>query len=104
MKNILLAAGLRDALVKAGMSGEEAKGYVFHGWRHFYTSYMRERLGMKLLQSQTGHKSIFMVEHYSDHRLSGDRERIRQAGLEAFGALIPASQMIPPNSNFEDSP
>jgi len=55
---------------------------------------------MKLLQSQTGHKSIFMVEHYSDHMLSGDRERIRQAGLEAFGDLISASRMKPPGSDL----
>jgi integrase len=93
VQEVLFIRGLRDALVKTGMSREAAEGYVFHGWRHFYTSYMRGRLDMKLLQSQTGHKSIFMVDHYSDHLLSGDRERIRQAVLEAFGSLIPADPM-----------
>jgi integrase len=99
VQEVLFVRWPRDALVKTGMDRDAAQGYVFHGWRHFYTSYMRGRLDMKLLQSQTGHKSIFMVEHYSDHLLSGDRELIRQAGLEAFGALIPASRMKLPDSN-----
>jgi len=71
VQEVLFIKGLLDALVKTGMDRDTAKGYVFHGWRHFYTSYMRERLDMKLLQSQTGHKSIFMVEHYSDHLAFG---------------------------------
>jgi integrase len=50
--------GLRNALVKTGMSRDTAKVYVFHSWRHFYTSYMRGRLDVKLLQSQTGHKTL----------------------------------------------
>jgi integrase len=90
IQKIAFINGLRDALVKTGMSRDAAKVYVFHGWRHFYTSYMRERLDMKLLQSQTGHKTLAMLEHYSGHTLVGDREKIRQAGLEVFGALIPA--------------
>jgi integrase len=93
--------GLRDALLKTGMGREAAKVYVFHAWRHFYTSYMRGRIDMKLLQSQTGHKTVPMVEHYSGHRLSGDRERIRQAGVEAFGQLVPSnSKFKPVEDNF----
>ncbi|GMO52545.1 MAG: hypothetical protein Pg6C_18240 [Treponemataceae bacterium] len=71
--------------MKTGMSRKAAGVYTFHGWRHFYTSYMRARLDVKLLQSQTGHKTLSMVGHYSGHRLAGDRERIRQAGIEASG-------------------
>jgi integrase len=92
MQKAAFVNGLRDALVKTGVSREAAKVYVFHGWRHFYTSYMRERLDAKLLQSQTGHKTMDMLEHYSGHKLAGDREKIRRAGLEAFGALMPLSQ------------
>jgi integrase len=90
MENRLYLNGLRDALRKTGMSEEAAKVYTFHGWRHFYTSYMRERVTEKLLQSQTGHKSIKMLDHYSDHRTAGDREKIQAAQRETFGALIPA--------------
>jgi integrase len=93
MDNVLLVRGLRDSLEKTGMGHDEALKYVFHGWRHFFTSYMRERLDVKLLQSQTGHKNVSMIEHYSRHRLTGDREKIRRAGIEVFGALLPKSQL-----------
>jgi integrase len=93
MDGILFVKGLHDALEETGMSQESASVYVFHGWRHFYTSYMRERLDTKLLQSQTGHKTTSMLEHYSGHRLAGDRERIRQAEVEVFGALMPQNKL-----------
>jgi integrase len=84
---------LRATLVKTGMSKESAKAYTFHGWRHYFTAYMRERVNEKLLQSQTGHKTLAMLEHYSDHRIAGDRERIQQAQIETFGGLIPSGQI-----------
>jgi integrase len=87
--NTRFVKGLRDALVKAGMDKDSVKIYVFHGWRHFFTAYMRDRLNEKLLQSQTGHKSLAMLGHYSDHLLEGDRERIRQAQMDVFGGLVP---------------
>jgi integrase len=55
--------GLRDALVQAGMTKESAKGYTFHGWRHYFTAYMREKVTEKLLQQQTGHKTMVMLDH-----------------------------------------
>jgi len=81
---------LRAALVKTGMGKESAKAFVFHGWRHYFAAYMRERVNEKLLQSQTGHKTISMLNLYSDHRIAGDRERIQAAQKEVFGALIPS--------------
>jgi integrase len=93
MDGILFVRGLRDALEKTGMSRESAGAYLFHGWRHFFTAYMRDRLNEKLLQSQTGHKTIPMLNHYADHLLVGDRERIRQAQRDAFGALVPQSEL-----------
>jgi integrase len=90
MENYVLINGLRDALVKAGMDRESASGYVFHGWRHFFAAYMRDRLNEKLLQSQTGHKTAAMLNHYAGHRIAGDRERIREAQQDVFGSLIPA--------------
>jgi integrase len=92
MENCLFLDGLRDALEKTGMSKETADVYVFHGWRHYFTAYMRDRLNEKLLRSQTGHKTIPMLDHYSDHSLAGDREKIRQAQKDVFGALIPTGQ------------
>jgi integrase len=89
MKGELFLEGLRDALQKTGFSEKAVAGYVFHSWRHFFTAYMRPRIDEKLLQKQTGHKTPTMLDHYSDHVLDGDRERVRQAQRETFGALIP---------------
>jgi integrase len=89
MKSCLFLADLRAALVKAGISGEEAAQYTFHGWRHYFTAYMRERVDGKLLQAQTGHKTPAMLEHYSNHALAGDRERVQEAQRAVFGGLLP---------------
>jgi len=89
MESCLFLDGLRDALIKTGMNMESASVYVFHGWRHFFTSYMRDRLNTKLLKTQTGHKTDAMIVRYSDHLLEGDRETIRQAQQEVFRTLVP---------------
>jgi integrase len=81
--------GLRNALVQIGFSKEEAKQYDFHGWRHFYTSYMVKKLEKKLVKSQTGHLTDIMIDHYSDHETVGDRELIKAKQREVFADLIP---------------
>lgn len=80
--------GLHEALQEVGMSEEEAKKYTFHSWRHFYAAYMRDRISDKLLQSQTGHKTIEMLEHYADHKIVGDDEKIQQAAIGVFGGIV----------------
>jgi len=87
--------GLRDALIKIKMSKESAATYVFHGWRHFFTTYMIGKLKNKLLKSQTGHLTDAMLYRYGDHLAAGDREIIRQAQREVFGSLVPAQKLLP---------
>jgi integrase len=82
---------LKAALLETGMSIESAAAYTFHGWRHYFTAYMRERVNEKLLKSQTGHKTNVMLDLYSGHTIAGDRERIRTAQVAAFGGLLPDS-------------
>jgi integrase len=94
MEASLFNDGLREALILSDMSKESTKVYTFHGWRHYFTSYMRERITEKLLQQQTGHKTLIMLNHYSGHKIAGDRERIRQAQIETFGGLLPNSTGI----------
>jgi integrase len=81
--------GLREALQAAGMTEAGAKVYTFHAWRHYFTAYMRDQLNEKLLRRQTGHKTPAMLEHYSDHRIAGERESIQQAQRAAFGRFLP---------------
>jgi integrase len=84
-----LIKGLRAALVKTGMSAEAAKQYTFHGWRHYFTTHMKPHLEKKLLKRETGHKTDIMLDHYSDHVIEGERQKIQQAQINVFGALLP---------------
>jgi integrase len=90
MEQKLFLSGLRASLVFAGLNETSARCFTFHAWRHFFTTYMRSKLDDKLLQSQTGHKTIFMLNRYSDHVLSRDREKIREAQVEVFSDLLPS--------------
>ena len=78
----------RRALVAAGMSQEDAKKMTFHAWRHFYTTYMADKVNQKALQSQTGHKTQIMLEHYADHQTREDALVIMNAQAEVFGAVL----------------
>jgi integrase len=80
--------GLRGALEKVGMKKTDTKNYCFHAWRHFYASYMADHISTKLLQSQTGHKTTAMLEHYSNHRIAGDDEQIQNAQISLFGGIV----------------
>ncbi|MCL1992276.1 MAG: site-specific integrase [Spirochaetes bacterium] len=82
-------AGLRNALMQIGFSQEEAEKYEFHGWRHFFTSYMIRKLDKKLLKSQTGHLTDVMLAHYGDHETEGDKEQIQAMSKETFAGLLP---------------
>ncbi|MDR2632758.1 MAG: site-specific integrase [Treponema sp.] len=91
MESSLFLDDLRAALVRAGISKEEAAKQTFHGWRHYYTSYMSGQINEKLLQAQTGHKTPAMLAHYSNHSLTGDRERVQAAQRAVFGGLLPGA-------------
>jgi integrase len=90
MEQKLFISGLRDSLIASGLNEAEAKVFSFHGWRHFFTTYMRKKIEDKLLQSQTGHKTIPMLERYSAHLIPGDRDKIREAQREVFSSLLPS--------------
>lgn len=89
MDGRLFVEGLRDALIKIGLPEDEAKKYLFHGWRHFFTSYMVKKLDRKLLKNQTGHLTDDMIELYSDHETEGDRDLIHNVSRETFAGLLP---------------
>jgi len=86
--------GLREALIKIGFTEFEAAKYDFHGWRHFFTSYMIGKLDKKLLKSQTGHKTDVMLAHYGDHETDGDRKIIQATEREAFAGLLPEKSNV----------
>jgi len=78
-------------LQKVGLSKEEAEKYCFHSWRHFYTTYMSDKLNHRILQSQTGHKTLSMLEHYGNHKTDSDIKIIESAQKEVFGQIVTIS-------------
>ena len=89
MQGRMFIDGLRDALIKNDFSEDEAKMYLFHGWRHFYTSYLMGKLEKKLLKSQTGHLTDSMLTHYGEHRIEGERKKIQATTKRTFKELLP---------------
>lgn len=85
----VLTKSLRYELKQMGMAEEEVKKVTFHAWRHFYTTYMRGKVDDKLLKSQTGHKTLEMLNHYSNHQIEGDIELIKEAQKATFEDIIP---------------
>jgi len=90
MEQRLFLHGLRDSLKASGVSADVAQGFSFHSWRHFFTTYMRDKIEDKLLQSQTGHKTHSMLDRYSAHQRPVDRDKIREAQVEVFSSLLPS--------------
>jgi len=86
--------GLRAALVKSGFSESEAGQYVFHGWRHFYTTYLMGKLEKKLLKSQTGHLTDEMLDHYGEHQTESDRKTIQATTVKTFRGIIPSGAIF----------
>ena len=86
--------GLRKALVLIGYTKEQADGYTFHGWRHFFTAYMAGKLDKKLIKGETGHKTDIMFNHYADHEINGERELIQTTKKATFGELLPEQSKI----------
>jgi integrase len=94
MQGKIFADGLRAALINSGFSKDEAGKYVFHGWRHFYTSYLMGKLEKKLLKSQTGHLTDSMLSHYGEHRIEGDRKIIQATAINTFKELLPDLRVV----------
>jgi integrase len=94
MQGYIFNRGLHRALIEIGFSKDDSSKYLFHGWRHFYTSYMIKKLDKKLLKSQTGHRTDEMLAHYGDHETDGDREIIQTTSRETFAGLLPEKQKM----------
>lgn len=79
---------LRAALVKTGMTESEAQQITFHAWRHFYATYMSDKVNQKALQSQTGHKTVSMLEHYANHQTLEEAKQITDAQTQLFSQIL----------------
>jgi len=94
MRGCLFVQGLREALIQIGFTKDEAAKYDFHGWRHFFTSYMIKKLNKKLVKGETGHLTDAMLDLYSDHETEGDRALIQATKKETFAGLLPQNTLL----------
>jgi integrase len=65
------------------------RNVVFHSWRHYFATYLRNRLCMPTLQLATGHKRRSMAEHYAAHAQEHDFVEVSRAIEGAFSGVIP---------------
>ena len=49
---------------------------------------MSDKVNQKALQSQTGHKTQIMLEHYAAHQTLEEAKLITQAQYQIFGAIM----------------
>jgi integrase len=79
-------ADLREVCEKIGIKNTEK--ISFHGWRHFFTTYMHGKVEDKILQRATGHKTNSMLEHYANHRRLEDQKELARVQRKVFEPII----------------
>lgn len=79
-------ADLRTVAKEIGFTTTEQ--ISFHGWRHFFTTYMYNELDEKVLQKATGHKTVEMLRHYANHDRDADAAAIQDAIKKVFKPIM----------------
>lgn len=95
--------GLGDALLRLSLSEEElndeekvkaARRYwreerriVFHSWRHYFSTYLADRVEEKHAMKATGHSTRAMFQRYADHANEEALKSVSQAVTEMFDWL-----------------
>ena len=83
----VLLDGLHDALTGIGIDAE-ARGIVFHSWRHFYAARMADVMSADKVSRITGHKSRAVFEAYADHITEENLNEMGRIGAEVFGNVL----------------
>jgi integrase len=83
----VLLGGLHDTLAAVGIDAE-ARGIVFHSWRHYYAARMADRMTADQVSRITGHKSRAIFEEYADHITEENLEEVGRVGAEVFGHIL----------------
>lgn len=66
------------------------RGICFHSWRHGYATALASSLELRQVQLATGHRTVAMAEHYSNHRREEDFSVTAKTAGEVFRGLIPS--------------
>jgi len=79
--------GLQWALSDIGINAQ-ARGIVFHSWRHYYAARMADRMTADKVSRITGHKSRAIFEGYADHITEENLAEVGKIGAEVFGNIL----------------
>lgn len=60
----------------------------FHGWRHFFATFVGDRSDARTVQLATRHKTLAMAERYSDHKQKAQFDQVNRVVTEVFGGLF----------------
>ena len=77
---------LREVAAQSGINDLEK--ITFHGWRHFFTTYMYSEVKEGLLQKATVRKTIEMLRHYANHERDYDASEIQGALRKVFEPIL----------------
>lgn len=80
--------GLRKSLLRIGVAEGDTMKYTFHAWRHYFATYMKDRVRDSALQKQTGHKDLSVLVHYASHETREDDASVIAAQTELFGKAV----------------
>ena len=83
----IILDGLQNALSGIGIDAQ-ARGIVFHSWRHYYAARMADHMAADKVSRVTGHKSRVVFEAYADHITEENLEEVGRVGAEVFGNLL----------------
>lgn len=82
-----IVTGLHAACLAVGIDSQ-ARGIVFHSWRHTWVTLMAEKLAIDKIARVSGHKTKAMAEHYANHILDEAIEKTAAAGEEVFAKIL----------------
>ncbi len=63
------------------------EGMTFHCWRHFYATHMADKIDYRKLKMITGHKSLDILKHYSNHETDEIIQEARIIMEQMFSSL-----------------
>ena len=89
----VLLDGLHNALANLGIDAQ-ARGIVFHSWRHYYAARMADHMAADKVSRITGHKSRAVFDAYADHITEENLEEVGRVGAEVFGNILQFQEAV----------
>ena len=83
----VLLDGLQNAMSNIGIDAQ-ARGIVFHSWRHYYAARIVDHMTADQVSRVTGHKSRAVFDEYADHITEENLEAVGRVGAEVFKNIL----------------